>query len=174
MLLRHSAGRRGMCLTAATDIIHACLLVSCARAQISGVSGLFEYEEAVRLFRVRKLDWAVWMAAFLGTLFLSVEIGLAISIGLALLITVYESAFCHTALLGRVGRTTIYRNVKQFSGSQVVYGGRAWWLQDAHAHAQLPCLRPDSRAALRAFCMAQVIPGIAACRVDAPMYFASE
>lgn len=61
-------------------------------------------------------------------MFLGVEIGLAISIGLALMIVIYESAFPHTALLGRVGRTTIYRNVKQFPDSQVraslLVGGR--------------------------------------------------
>lgn len=69
--------------------------------------------------QVRKLDWCVWMCSFLSTMFLGVEIGLAISIGLALMIVIYESAFPHTALLGRVGRTTIYRNVKQFPDSQV-------------------------------------------------------
>lgn len=50
---------------------------------------------------------------------LGVGTGLAIAIGLALLIVIYESAFPHTALLGRVGNTTIYRNVKQFPNSQV-------------------------------------------------------
>jgi sulfate transporter 4 len=69
--------------------------------------------------QVRKLDWVVWMTSFLSTMFLGVEMGLAISIGLALLIVIYESAFPHTALLGRVGNTTIYRNVKQFPNSQV-------------------------------------------------------
>jgi hypothetical protein len=63
------------------------------------------------------------MCSFLSTMFLGVEIGLAISIGLALMIVIYESAFPHTALLGRVGRTTIYRNVKQFPDSQVTAGG---------------------------------------------------
>jgi MFS superfamily sulfate permease-like transporter len=69
--------------------------------------------------QVHKLDWLVWMTSFLSTMFLGVEVGLAISIGLALLIVIYESAFPHTALLGRVGHTTIYRNVKQFPDSQV-------------------------------------------------------
>lgn len=134
---------------------------------ISGVSGLFEYEQAVHLFRVsggaivaavqlctqsnapihaahgrrqqpcilhaphaltplvrsprpqvRKLDWLVWMASLGCTMFLGVEVGLAISIGLALLIVIYESAFPHTAMLGRIGGTTVFRNVKQFPDSQ--------------------------------------------------------
>lgn len=71
------------------------------------------------LLQVRKLDWLVWMTSCISTMVLGVETGLAISIGLALLIVIYESAFPHTALLGRVGNTTIYRNVKQFPNSQV-------------------------------------------------------
>jgi hypothetical protein len=34
--------------------------------------------------QVRKLDWVVWMTSFLSTMFLGVEISLAISFGLVL------------------------------------------------------------------------------------------
>lgn len=50
----------------------------------------------------------------MGTVFFGVEIGLMISIGLALLIVVAESAFPHTAELGRLPGTQVYRNVKQY------------------------------------------------------------
>lgn len=75
-----------------------------------------------RCTQVNKLDWLVWMAAFCGTLFISIEIGLGISIGLAVMIVVYESAFPHTALLGRVGSTGVYRNVKQYPDAMVMPG----------------------------------------------------
>lgn len=39
-----------------------------------------------RTLQVNKLDFLVWMASFLGTLFISIEIGLGIAIGLAMLI----------------------------------------------------------------------------------------
>jgi MFS superfamily sulfate permease-like transporter len=52
-------------------------------------------------------DFAVWLVAFLATLFLGIELGLAAAIGLALLIVIFESAFPHTAVLGRVDRTTV-------------------------------------------------------------------
>jgi sulfate transporter 4 len=51
----------------------------------------------------------VWLTAFLCTLFLGVELGLAISIGLALLIVIMESAFPHSAVLGRLEKSTVYR-----------------------------------------------------------------
>jgi MFS superfamily sulfate permease-like transporter len=52
-------------------------------------------------------DFAVWLVAFFATLFLGIELGLAAAIGLALLIVIFESAFPHTAVLGRVDRTTV-------------------------------------------------------------------
>ncbi|GFR50731.1 hypothetical protein Agub_g12988 [Astrephomene gubernaculifera] len=88
----------------------------------SSVTGLLEYEQAIYLFKVNKLDFIVWMASFLGTLFISIEIGLGIAIGLAMLIVIYESAFPHTALLGRIPGSGVYRNIKQYPNSQLVPG----------------------------------------------------
>ncbi|KAG2497041.1 hypothetical protein HYH03_005043 [Edaphochlamys debaryana] len=102
----------------------------------ASVTGLLEYEQAIYLFRVNKLDFLVWMASFLGTLFISIEIGLGIAIGLAMLIVIYESAFPHTALLGRIPGSGVYRNVKQYPN-------------------------------------AQMLPGVMAVRIDAPIYFAN-
>jgi MFS superfamily sulfate permease-like transporter len=54
-------------------------------------------------------DFLVWFTAFICTLFLGAELGLGISIGLALVIVILESAFPHTAVLGQIERTTVYR-----------------------------------------------------------------
>ena len=89
---------------------------------ISGVLGLVEFHEAIFLFRVAKLDCLVWMASFICTLMLGVEIGLAIAVGLAMLIVIYQSAFPKTAVLGRIPRTTIYRNVKQYPDAHTING----------------------------------------------------
>jgi MFS superfamily sulfate permease-like transporter len=51
---------------------------------------------------VSLLDFVVWLASFIGVLFAGVEIGLAIAIGIAVLRVIYESAFPHTAVLGRL------------------------------------------------------------------------
>lgn len=80
---------------------------------ISGVAGLVEFDTAAYLFRTHLRDFAVWMVAFVSTLFLGIELGLGVSIGLALLIVIFESAFPHTAMLGRVDRSTVYRNIEQ-------------------------------------------------------------
>lgn len=66
------------------------------------------------LWRVHKFDFGVWTIACLGTMFLGVEIGLAIAVLVSLLLVIYESAYPHTAVLGRLPGTAVYRNVKQY------------------------------------------------------------
>lgn len=72
--------------------------------------------------QVSKKDFLVWMASFLGTIFIGVEIGLGISVGLALLIVVAESAFPHTAELGQLPGTEVYRNTKQYQDAMYADG----------------------------------------------------
>lgn len=75
---------------------------------LSSVIGLLELSEARFLFKANFLDFLVWMAAFLGTVFLGVEIGLGIAIGLAVVLVVYQSAFPHTAVLGVLPETGMF------------------------------------------------------------------
>lgn len=42
--------------------------------------GLIEYEEAYRLFKVDKFDFVICMAAFFGVAFISMDIGLLMSV----------------------------------------------------------------------------------------------
>ena len=75
---------------------------------------LVDYSEAIYLWRVHKFDFSVWLVAFLGTLFLGVELGLGLSVGISLLLVIFESAYPHTAVLGRLPGTHHYRNIKQY------------------------------------------------------------
>ncbi|KAG1664416.1 hypothetical protein FOA52_009738 [Chlamydomonas sp. UWO 241] len=53
----------------------------------------------------------------------NVELGLGLAIGLAIFITIHQSAFPHTAVLGKVpGASYVYRNIKQYPDSQVYPG----------------------------------------------------
>lgn len=80
---------------------------------ISSVAPLVAYKEAQKLWRVKKQDCFLWVAAFLGTLFLGVLEGIALAVGLSLSIVIYESVRPQIAILWRLPGTTIYRNVKQ-------------------------------------------------------------
>lgn len=47
-------------------------------------------------------------------MFLGVKTGLAIAVGVSLLLVIYESAYPHTSVLGRLPGTRYYRNIKQY------------------------------------------------------------
>eukprot|EP00578_Thalassiosira_sp_NH16_P015676 CAMPEP_0181107796 /NCGR_PEP_ID=MMETSP1071-20121207/17277_1 /TAXON_ID=35127 /ORGANISM="Thalassiosira sp., Strain NH16" /LENGTH=780 /DNA_ID=CAMNT_0023191335 /DNA_START=85 /DNA_END=2427 /DNA_ORIENTATION=+ len=100
-----------LCLTSVFELL---ALATLASIVISGVISLVDYSEAIYLWRVHKFDFSVWMVAFIGTLFLGVEEGLGISVGISLLLVIFESAYPHTATLGRLPGTHQYRNVKQY------------------------------------------------------------
>ncbi|GBF98588.1 sulfate transporter [Raphidocelis subcapitata] len=89
---------------------------------IVGVTQLVEFRMAVYLFKTHLRDFVVWFTAFICTLFLGAELGLGISIGLALLIVILESAFPHTAVLGQIERTTVYRNIDQYPSADLTPG----------------------------------------------------
>ncbi|KAJ4708403.1 sulfate transporter 3 1 [Melia azedarach] len=89
-------------------------LVALSAIIISAMLGLIKYDEAIHLFKVDKADFAVCMAAFLGVAFLSMDIGLMISVGLALLRALIYMARPATCKLGKIADSDIYRDVEQY------------------------------------------------------------
>lgn len=55
-------------------------------------------------------------------MFLGVEPGLSIAVGLSLLIVIYEAVYPHTSVLGRLPQTSLYRNVKQYPNLELYDG----------------------------------------------------
>jgi len=97
-----------------TPVFELLPLATFAAIIISGVLTLLDFPEAVYLWKVHRFDFLVWITSCLITMFLGVEIGLGVAIGLSLLIVLYESAYPHTAVLGRLEGSSVYRNVKQY------------------------------------------------------------
>jgi len=112
----------GLVLLFMTPIFELLSLPTLASIVISGVVSLVDFDEAKYLWRVHKFDFGVWFFAFTGTLFLGVELGLGIAVGLSLLIVIFESAYPHTAVLGRLPGTTQYRNVKNYRQAELYDG----------------------------------------------------
>jgi len=80
---------------------------------INSVIPLVAYEEALKLFKVKKEDALLWFVAFIGTLFLGVLMGIFLAVLLSLIIVIYESVRPQITVLWRIPGTTIYRNMKQ-------------------------------------------------------------
>ncbi len=74
-------------------------------------SGLIDVRGTLELFRTKKADGVTAILTFVATLAIGLEVGLAVGVVAALLFFVARTTRPHTAELGRVPGTTIYRNV---------------------------------------------------------------
>ncbi|KAI3470703.1 hypothetical protein Pfo_027366 [Paulownia fortunei] len=98
-------------LTPLFEYIPQCVL---AAIVISAVIGLVDYDEASFLWRVDKKDFLLWIITCIVTLFLGIEIGVLVGVGVSLAFVIHESANPHIAILGRLPGTTVYRNIQQY------------------------------------------------------------
>ncbi|KAL4533882.1 hypothetical protein Ndes2437B_g03200 [Nannochloris sp. 'desiccata'] len=85
---------------------------------ITGVLGLFQWEDFLEFWRVAKFDWLVWIATFLCTLFLGVEVGILVGVALSLVLVIYKTAFPRISAIGRLPGTNIYRNIKMYPDAE--------------------------------------------------------
>jgi sulfate transporter 4 len=78
----------------------------------------FDYNEAIRLWKVDKVDFITWLTCCLVTIFVGVDIGIGVAVGLSLLFILYETGYPNSARLGRLKETSVYRNVKQYPDAE--------------------------------------------------------
>lgn len=109
-------------LLALTELFYFLPRNALAAIVISSVLGLVDTAEAQFLWKVRRFDFVLWIISFCGTLFLGVELGIAISVGMSLIFVIYETARPHTAILGKLPNTTVYRSVAQYPNAETHEG----------------------------------------------------
>ena len=79
------------------------------------VARLFDVRKALTVARAKPTDGLVVLATFATTLALGLVEGLAAGIALALVVFIARSARPHSAELGRIPGSTVYRNVQRFA-----------------------------------------------------------
>ncbi|KAK3230819.1 hypothetical protein Dsin_002700 [Dipteronia sinensis] len=89
---------------------------------ISAVLGLIDIEAAVLIWKIDKFDFVACMGAFFGVIFVSVEIGLLIAVSISFAKILLQVTRPRTAILGKVPRTTVYRNIQQYPEATKVPG----------------------------------------------------
>lgn len=89
---------------------------------VVAVSSLVDTKEARHIARVNRPDVVPMAAAFLATLALGVEGGIAVAVAIALAILFLRMMRPHSAELGRIPETSVYRNVVRFPGAEPVPG----------------------------------------------------
>ncbi|KAI3834103.1 hypothetical protein MKW92_008831 [Papaver armeniacum] len=89
---------------------------------ISAVIGLIDYEAALLIWKIDKFDFVACLGAFLGVIFASVEIGLLIAVSISFAKILLHVTRPRTVLLGRLPRTTVYRNITQYPDASKIPG----------------------------------------------------
>ncbi|KAK4757539.1 hypothetical protein SAY87_018840 [Trapa incisa] len=89
---------------------------------ISAVVGLFDVQAALLIWKIDKFDFIACMGAFFGVVFISIEIGLLITVSISFAKILLQVTRPRTAVLGRLPRSAIYRNILQYPEAAKVPG----------------------------------------------------
>ncbi|KAG6484536.1 sulfate transporter 3.1-like [Zingiber officinale] len=105
-----------------TPLFHYTPLVVLSSIIISAMLGLIDYESAIHLWHVDKVDFCVCVGAYLGVVFGSVEIGLVIAVSISVMRVLLFVARPRTTVLGSIPNSMAYRRVDQYPAAQSVPG----------------------------------------------------
>ncbi|XP_002283184.2 sulfate transporter 3.1 [Vitis vinifera] len=105
-----------------TPLFHYTPLVVLSSIIIAAMLGLIDYEAAIHLWKVDKFDFVVCMSAYIGVVFVSVEIGLTIAVTMSMLRLLLSLARPRTHVLGNIPNTMTYRSIDQYPNANTVPG----------------------------------------------------
>ncbi|KAK9706049.1 hypothetical protein RND81_07G101400 [Saponaria officinalis] len=89
-------------------------MVALSAIIMSAMFGLIEYDKAFHLYKVDKFDFCICMVAFFGVVFINMDIGLGLSVGLGIIRALLYTARPETCKLGNIPNSNLYRDVKQY------------------------------------------------------------
>lgn len=108
-----SAGVIGLTLLFLTPLFHYLPQAVLAAIIMVAVAGLFDIREMRYLWKVKRTDFALLMTTFAATLILGIEEGILVGVVASLVLVIHETSRPHTAILGRLPGTGVYRNVQR-------------------------------------------------------------
>ncbi|XP_044501369.1 probable sulfate transporter 3.3 isoform X2 [Mangifera indica] len=89
---------------------------------VSAVVGLINIPAACQVWKIDKFDFLVMLCAFFGVIFISVEGGLAIAVGISIFKILIQITRPKTVMLGNIPGTDIYRNLHHYKEAMRVPG----------------------------------------------------
>ncbi|KAL5542848.1 hypothetical protein UlMin_010558 [Ulmus minor] len=89
---------------------------------IAAVVSLIDINAALLIWKIDKFDFLACLGAFFGVVFIGVEMGLLIAVGLSFFKILLQVTRPRTAILGKLPRTTVYRNVQQYPDATKIPG----------------------------------------------------
>ncbi|VAH37781.1 unnamed protein product [Triticum turgidum subsp. durum] len=89
---------------------------------IAAVIGLIDLPAAYNIWKMDKMDFLVCLCAFAGVIFISVQEGLAIAVGISIFRVLMQITRPRMMIQGNIKGTDIYRNLHQYKEAQRVPG----------------------------------------------------
>lgn len=89
---------------------------------INAVLALIDVKAAWLIWKIDKFDFLATLGAFFGVFFVSVEIGLLIAVSISFVKILFNVTRPHTARLGNIPGTNVYRNVQQYPDATLAPG----------------------------------------------------
>lgn len=117
-----TAGWVGLTLLFLTGLLHALPRATLAAIIMTAVYGLIDVGAAKRLHKVKPIDMWLLLLTFVATLGIGIEPGILVGVGASLMRFIYESTVPHTAILGRLGASPDFRNIKNYPGATTYPG----------------------------------------------------
>ncbi|KAM0964492.1 probable sulfate transporter 3.3 [Malus sylvestris] len=90
---------------------------------VTAVVGLIDVPAAYHIWKIDKYDFLVLICAFLGVIFLSVQQGLAIAVGISVFKVLLQVTRPRTVVLGNIPGTEVFRDLHQYKESAVSVPG---------------------------------------------------
>ncbi|KAK1288042.1 putative sulfate transporter 3.3 [Acorus calamus] len=89
---------------------------------ITAVIGLIDIPAAYHIWKMDKMDFLICICAFLGVIFISVQEGLAIAVGISVFKILMQVTRPKIVILGNIAGTDIYRNLHHYKDAKRMPG----------------------------------------------------
>ncbi|HEU5085403.1 MAG TPA: solute carrier family 26 protein [Acidimicrobiales bacterium] len=89
---------------------------------VVAVAKLFDFAEIKHIKKLKTADFLTLVVAFVATLAFGVELGIGIAVAASIVVVAVRMMTPHTAELGRLPGTTLYRNIQRFAEAERVPG----------------------------------------------------
>jgi len=106
-------------LAALTPLFHDLPLATLGAIVVVAVSSLVDVAEMRHIARVKPSDLGTLVFAFVATLALGIELGIVAAAGLSLALIIVRMSRPHSAELGRIPGTHVFRNIDRFPDVEV-------------------------------------------------------
>ncbi|MEL6344626.1 MAG: solute carrier family 26 protein [Myxococcota bacterium] len=117
-----TAAAVGVTLMLLTPLFHFLPKGVLAAIIMTAVFGLVDVQGARHLWRLSRSDFWLMALTFFATLSLGIEQGIIIGVVASLLWFIWKTSVPHSAVLGRLPGTTVYRNIKRYPEAEVTEG----------------------------------------------------